>query len=57
MPNSQLKIDHIDKVFQRGGASNVVLSDVSLNIAKGEYISIIGHSGCGKSTLLNIIAA
>lgn len=33
-----------------------VLEDVSLSIAKGEYVSIIGHSGCGKSTLLNIIA-
>ncbi len=32
------------------------LSDVNLKIAKGEYISIIGHSGCGKSTVLNIVA-
>ncbi len=33
-----------------------VLSHVSLDIARGEYVSIIGHSGCGKSTLLNIVA-
>jgi nitrate/nitrite transport system ATP-binding protein len=51
-----LKIDHVDKVFQRGKTATNVLSDISLTIAKGEYISIIGHSGCGKSTLLNIIA-
>lgn len=32
------------------------LKDVNLKIAKGEFISLIGHSGCGKSTVLNIIA-
>ncbi|MFT5541124.1 MAG: nitrate/nitrite transport system ATP-binding protein [Glaciecola sp.] len=32
------------------------LQKVNLNIAKGEFISLIGHSGCGKSTVLNIIA-
>jgi nitrate/nitrite transport system ATP-binding protein len=51
-----LKLDHIDKVFTRGAASTEVLKDINLNIAKGEYVSIIGHSGCGKSTLLNLIA-
>jgi nitrate/nitrite transport system ATP-binding protein len=32
------------------------LRDVNLKIAKGEFISLIGHSGCGKSTVLNIVA-
>ena len=32
------------------------LNNVSLKIAKGEFVSIIGHSGCGKSTVLNIVA-
>ncbi len=32
------------------------LDKVSLKIAKGEFVSLIGHSGCGKSTVLNIIA-
>ncbi len=53
---SYLKIDHVDKRFQRGAATTEVLKDISLEIEKGEYISVIGHSGCGKSTLLNIIA-
>lgn len=53
---SYLKIDHVDKTFQRGATSTPVLKDISLDIEKGEYVSVIGHSGCGKSTLLNIIA-
>ena len=51
-----LKLDHIDKTFQRGAARTEVLKNINLTIAKGEFVSIIGHSGCGKSTLLNLIA-
>ncbi len=50
------KIDHVDKVFTRGASETQVLKDVTFEVAKGEYVSIIGHSGCGKSTLLNIVA-
>jgi nitrate/nitrite transport system ATP-binding protein len=34
----------------------VALKEVNLKIAKGEFVSLIGHSGCGKSTVLNIVA-
>jgi nitrate/nitrite transport system ATP-binding protein len=50
------KIDHVDKSFKRGSTETLVLKNVTLEVAKGEYVSIIGHSGCGKSTLLNIVA-
>jgi nitrate/nitrite transport system ATP-binding protein len=53
---SYLKIDHVDKTFTRGSQETEVLSDVTVEVAKGDYVSIIGHSGCGKSTLLNIVA-
>jgi nitrate/nitrite transport system ATP-binding protein len=49
-------IDHVDKVFTRGATETCVLKDITFDVEKGEYISIIGHSGCGKSTLLNIVA-
>ena len=53
---SFLKLDHIDKSFTRNGVVTKVLDDIELEIAAGEFVSIIGHSGCGKSTLLNLIA-
>jgi nitrate/nitrite transport system ATP-binding protein len=53
---SYLKIDHVDKIFHRGSMATDVLSGITLDFDKGEYVSIIGHSGCGKSTLLNIVA-
>ena len=51
-----LQVDHLSKTFTRGTQETEVLSDITLIIQKGEYVSIIGHSGCGKSTLLNIVA-
>ena len=56
MSKGYLCLELVDKSFQQGAASTEVLKQISLNVAKGEYISIIGHSGCGKSTLLNIVA-
>ncbi|CAM3603539.1 ABC transporter ATP-binding protein [Parendozoicomonas haliclonae] len=51
-----LNIDHVDMEFPTPTGPFTALKDVSLNIAKGEFISLIGHSGCGKSTVLNIVA-
>src|SRR6266567_1115626 len=51
-----LTIEQIGMTFDTGTGKFPALTDVTLGIEKGEFISIIGHSGCGKSTLLNIVA-
>ena len=56
MSNAYLSISRIDMTFARGGAVNHVLKGIDLEVARGEFISLIGHSGCGKSTVLNIVA-
>ena len=45
----------ISKAFTTEEVRTHALSDVSLSIARGEYIAISGPSGCGKSTLLSIV--
>jgi ABC-type Fe3+/spermidine/putrescine transport system ATPase subunit len=47
-----VEIKHITKYF----SGRSILSDISLNVAMHETVSILGKSGCGKSTLLKIIA-
>ena len=46
----------VDKVFARGDQPvTTALQGIDLDIAQGEFVSLIGPSGCGKSTLLRII--
>ena len=54
--NKFIDIQHADMVFFTKKGSFHALSDVSLTVEKGEFVTLIGHSGCGKSTLLNLIA-
>ncbi|MFD1700719.1 ABC transporter ATP-binding protein [Halopseudomonas phragmitis] len=53
---SFLDLSGVSIDFPVRGGSFRALDRVNLKIAKGEYVSIIGHSGCGKSTVLNIVA-
>src|SRR4029453_18472063 len=50
-----LAVESVKKSFA-GVRSRVVLHDVSLQLAAGEYIAVMGESGAGKSPLLNLIA-
>jgi NitT/TauT family transport system ATP-binding protein len=48
-----VRIASVSKTYQNG---TIALSDVDLDVAHGEFVSLIGPSGCGKSTLLRLIA-
>jgi putative ABC transport system ATP-binding protein len=50
-----IKLAHISKWINQGNIRNFILKDINLNIAEGEFVSVMGPSGSGKSTLLNII--
>lgn len=51
-----VQVENVQMSFETRKGVFVALKDVNLNIARGEFITLIGHSGCGKSTLLNLIA-
>ncbi len=51
-----VEIKHLVKTYTRGDQDVPVLFDISLDIARGDFISLMGPSGSGKSTLLNLIA-
>jgi putative ABC transport system ATP-binding protein len=50
-----ISLQNIEKVYRTTNIETLALNNISLNIAKGEFLSIMGPSGCGKSTLLNIM--
>jgi len=52
-----LKISHLTKIFFKGTPNeNVALRDINLEVASGDFITIIGSNGAGKTTLLNLIS-
>ena len=56
MSNAYLSLSQVDMTFPGANGGNPVLRGISLDVRRGESISLIGHSGCGKSTVLNIVA-
>jgi len=51
-----IEIQNVAQTFKSKKGQFPALRDINLNVAKGEFVTLIGHSGCGKSTLLNLIA-
>ncbi|MEI9973006.1 MAG: ATP-binding cassette domain-containing protein [Ignavibacteriota bacterium] len=55
MPEPQIRVQSLSKVYQSGGADLVVFSGVDLEVARGEMVALVGESGAGKSTLLHLL--
>ena len=50
-----IEVQSVNKTYQRGGETLVVLDDLNLEVPKGDYLALMGPSGSGKSTLLSVI--
>lgn len=56
-PNgAKVQIERLSKRFEAGSRSFLALDEATLEVADGEFVTVIGPSGCGKSTLFNIMA-
>ena len=52
---AMIKLTGINRIYRTNEIETLALENVNLDVAKGEFVSIMGPSGCGKSTLLNIM--
>jgi NitT/TauT family transport system ATP-binding protein len=52
----KIGVRNLNKVFPLGSSQFAALTDVDLDVADGEFVTVVGPSGCGKSTLMNIVA-
>lgn len=51
-----IKLKNVNKIYKTGDIETFALNNVSVDIAEGEFIVILGPSGSGKSTMLNVIS-
>ena len=56
MTDSAVQLQHVSKSYRRGREIVPVLAGITFDIARGEFVALMGPSGSGKSTLLNLIA-
>jgi nitrate/nitrite transport system ATP-binding protein len=56
LTSKYIHIEGVAQTFKTAKGVFPALRDINLDVAKGEFVALIGHSGCGKSTLLNLVA-
>ena len=58
MPNAEtaIQLEHVSRQYTMGEETIQAVNDVSLSVARAEFLALLGSSGSGKSTLLNLIA-
>ena len=54
--NQHVDLSDLSKVYETPKGRSVIVENFNLRIAKGEFVTLIGHSGCGKSTVLSMLA-
>jgi putative ABC transport system ATP-binding protein len=50
-----IRLENVNKVYRTERVETLALQNINMDVAPGEFVSIMGPSGCGKSTLLNLI--
>ncbi|MFP5439987.1 MAG: ABC transporter ATP-binding protein [Gammaproteobacteria bacterium] len=55
-PGRYVSVEDVAVEFSTRKGRFLALRDINLQVARGEFVTLIGHSGCGKSTLLNLVA-